>query len=150
MSGTTTRGQKSPPPPDPHDPPRRRAKKRRGHGTYANERPPLIRLIARDPGEQRFWVGDHAARRTCAALLTEDIPAHSTPLYTDEWQSYRGSPPSHATVRPGVHEGARDDDGDGRREVHGNTCAGAGAALRTSRRSVRGVQKRYLHLDVAT
>ena len=71
-------------------------------------------------------------------------------LYTDEWQSYCGSHPSHATVRHGVHEGARDDDGDGRREVHGNTCEGAGAALRTSLRAFRGVHKQYLHLYVAT
>jgi hypothetical protein len=34
--------------------------------------------------------------------------------------------------------------------VHGNTCEGAGAALRTSLRAFRGVHKPYLHLDVAT
>jgi len=74
----------------------------------------------------------------------------STQLYTDEWQSYRGSHPAHATVRHGVHEWARDDDGDGRREVHCNTCEGAGAALRTYLRAFRGVHKQYLHLYVAT
>jgi hypothetical protein len=42
------------------------------------------------------------------------------------------------------------DDGDGRREVHGNTCEGAGAALRTYLRAFRGVHKQYLHLYVAT
>jgi transposase-like protein len=42
------------------------------------------------------------------------------------------------------------DDGDGRREVHGNTCEGAGAALRTYLRVFRGVHKHYLHLYVAT
>ena len=55
-------------------------------------------------------------------------------------------PPS----RHGVHEWARDDDGDGRREVHCNTCEGAGAALRTYLRAFRGVHKQYLHLYVAT
>lgn len=74
----------------------------------------------------------------------------STWLYTDEWQSYRGSHPCHATVRHGVHEWARDDDRDGRREVHCNTCEGAGAGLRTYLRAFRGVHKRYLHLYVAT
>jgi hypothetical protein len=68
----------------------------------------------------------------------------------DEWQSYRGSHPAHATVRHGVHEWARDDDGDGRREVHCNSCEGAGAALRTYMRAFRGVHKQYLHLYVAT
>jgi hypothetical protein len=35
-------------------------------------------------------------------------------------------------------------------EVHGHTCEGAGAALRTGLRSVRGVHQRYLHRYVAT
>ncbi len=150
MSCTTTRGKTSTPHPDPDDPPRRRANKRRGRGTYANDRPPIISIISRDTGEQRFWVGDHADRRTCAALITENIPAHSTQLYTDEWPSYRGSHPSHAAVRHGVHAWARDDEGDGRREVHGTTWEGAGAALRTYLRSFRGVHQRDLHLYVAT
>jgi hypothetical protein len=97
-----------------------------------------------------LWVCDRANTRTCAALIAENLPAGSTLLYTAEWQSSRGSHPCHATVRHGVHEWARDDDGDGRREVHCNTCEGAGAALRTSLRSFRGVHKRYLYLYVAT
>jgi hypothetical protein len=88
--------------------------------------------------------------RTCTTLIAENIPLGSTLLSTDEWQSYRGSHPCHATVRHGIHGWARDDDGDGRREVHCNTCEGAGAALRTSLRTFRGVHKRYLHLYVAT
>jgi hypothetical protein len=35
----------------------RRANKRKGHGTYANDRPPIISIISHDTGEQRFWVG---------------------------------------------------------------------------------------------
>ena len=61
-----------------------------------------------------------------------------------------GSHPFHATVRHGVHEWARDDDRDGRREVHCNTCEGAGAGLRTYLRAFRGVHKQYLPLYVAT
>jgi transposase-like protein len=95
-------------------------------------------------------VGDHADTWTCRALITDNIPAGGTRLYTDEWQSDRGSHPAHATVRHGVHAWARDDDGDGRREVHGHTCEGAGAALRTYLRAFRGVHKQYLHLYVAT
>jgi hypothetical protein len=52
--------------------------------------------------------------------------------------------------RHGVHEWARDDDGDGRREVHGHSCEGAGAALRTYLRAFQGVHKPYLHRYVAT
>jgi transposase len=107
-------------------------------------------LISRDTGEQRFWVCDHADTRTCAALIAENVPASGTQLYTDAWQSYRGSHPDPATVRQGNHEWARDADGDGRREVHCNTCEGVGAALRTYLRVFRGVHTQYLHLYVAT
>jgi transposase-like protein len=110
----------------------------------------MISVVSRDTGEQRFWVCDHADTRTCAALIAENIPARRTALYTDEWQRYRGSHPTPGTVRHGVPEWARDDDGDGRREVHGNTCEGAGAALRTYLRVFRGVHKQDLHLYVAT
>jgi hypothetical protein len=110
----------------------------------------MIRIISRDTGEHRFWVGDHAERPTCVALLAETSPAPSTQLYTDAWQSYRGSHPAHATVGHGVHEWARDDEGDGCREVHCNTCEGAGAALRTSLRGFRGVHTPYVPLYVAT
>jgi transposase len=144
------RGKKSTPHRDPADPPRRRANKRKGHGTYANDRPPIISIISRETGEQRFWVGDHADRRTCHGLILENLPTGSTQLYTDEWQSYRGSHPAHATVRHGVYEWAREDNGDGRREVHCHSCEGAGAALRTYLRAFRGVHKQYLHRYVAT
>jgi transposase len=144
-----TRGKKSTPHRDPTDPPRRRANKRKGHGTYANDRPPIISIIARESGEQRFWVCDHANKCTCYSLIAENVPGDSAILYTDEWQSYRGSHTAHATVCHGVHEWARDDDGDGRREVHCNTCEGVGAALRTYLRVFRGVHKQYLHLYVA-
>jgi transposase len=148
-SCTRTRGKKSTPHRDPTDPPRRRANQRKGHGTYANDRPPIISIISRDTGEQRWWVCDHADRHTCHNLIADNVPPASTLLYTDEWQSYRGSHPCHAAVSHGVHEWARDDNGEGRREVHCNTSEGAGAALRTYLRAFRGVHKRYLHLYVA-
>jgi transposase len=149
-SWTKTRGKKSTPHLDPTDPPRRRGNKPKGHGTSANDRPPIIRIISRDTGEQRWWVCDHANRHTCRNLIADNIPAGSTTLYTDEWQSYHGSHAAHATVCHSAREWARDDDGDGRREVHCNSCEGAGTALRTYLRAFRGVHKRYLHLYVAT
>ena len=150
MSGSKTRGKKSTPHRDPSDPPRRRANTRKGHGTSANDRPPIISVVSRETGEQRFWGCDHANTRTCSALIAEHVPLRGTILYTDEWRSYRGSHPSQATVHHGMREWARDDEGDGRREVHCHTCEGAGAALRTYRRPFRGVHKQYLHLYVAT
>jgi transposase len=97
-----------------------------------------------------LWVCDRADTRTCRALIAENVPADSAILYTDEWQSYHGSHPAHATVCHSTREWARDDDGDGIREAHCNTCEGIGAALRTYLRTFRGVHKQYLHLYVAT
>jgi transposase-like protein len=107
-------------------------------------------VISRETGEQRFWVCDHADTRTCHELIADNVPPDSTRLYTDEWRSYHGSHAAHATVCHRARAWARDDDGDGRREVHNNSCEGAGAALRSYLRVFRGVHKQYLHLYVAT
>jgi hypothetical protein len=131
---------------DPADPPRRRANKRKGHGTYANDRPPILSIISCETGEPRWWVCDHADTRTCATLIAENMPAGNTWLSTDAWQSYWGRHPAPATVRHGVHTWARDDDGNGRRAVQGHTCEGVGAALRTYLRAFRRVHQRYQYL----
>lgn len=74
-------------------------------------------------------------------------------LYTDEWRAYNPVAEElhigHSTVRhgkdeDGLREWARDDDGDGKREVHCNSCEGNGAPVRTFLRSFRGVHKQYL------
>ena len=79
-------GEKSTPHRDVADPPRRRANKRKGKGSYANDRPPIIHLVSRESGEHRFWVCDHADKQTCHDLIDENIPLGSTVLYTDESQ----------------------------------------------------------------
>jgi transposase len=145
-----TLGKQSPPHRDPADPPRRRAHKRTGHGTSANDRPPIISIISRETGAPRFWVCDHADTRTCHRLLADHVPPGSARLSTDEWRRDRGRHPAHAPVGHGGHAWARDADGDGRREVHGKTWEGIGAALRTSLRTFRGVHTPYLPLYVAT
>ena len=42
---------------DPARPPRRRANKRRGHGTWANDRPPIHGVVGRASGQIRAQVG---------------------------------------------------------------------------------------------
>jgi hypothetical protein len=73
-------------------------------------------------------------------------------LNTDEWGGYAQVKSSlginHRTVRHGYNAGgrrewARDDDGDGIREVHCNGCEGTGAELRTFLRVFRGVHKEH-------
>lgn len=144
MNSTRTRGKKSTPHPDPENPPRCRANKRKGHGTYANDRPPIFSVVNRDTGEIRFAVRERTTQATCEALLNRHIPVSASIIYTDEWSGYQRIVQQHLTVCHSTREWARDADGDGVREVHCNTCEGAGAGLRTFLRLFRGVHKRYL------
>lgn len=97
------------------------------------------------------------AERTDGATLTAFVAETTEPqamVYTDEWGGYSGLPEvgrDHATVchTPGQREWARDDDGDGVREVHDNTLEGLWAALRTFLRPFRGVSKWRLGQYVA-
>ena len=41
-------------------------------------------MVSQDTGEQRFWVCEHAATRTCHELIAANVPAGSTLLDTDE------------------------------------------------------------------
>jgi hypothetical protein len=45
---------------DPEDPPRRRANMVRGHGTMANDRPPIVGMTGRESGEARLDVVENA------------------------------------------------------------------------------------------
>ena len=93
---------------------------------------------------------EHADKATSRRIIRASIPARSTLLFTDEATNYSGLHPHHGTVCHALHEWARDGDGDGVREVHCNSCEGAGAALRTYLRVFRGVHKYYLAEYVAT
>ena len=65
-------------------------------------------------------------------------------VYTDEWRAYEQVGRDHRTVQHGIKEWARDDDGDGLREVHVNTIEGLWTTLRNFLRPFRGVHKKYL------
>ena len=146
-------------PPDPADAPRRRANKQRGPGTYTNDRPPIFSVVERASHTVRFFVGTNASRDDCLLVIESTVPSGAAILYTDDWSGYRRVPPEldirHATVchgrtESGPREWARDDEREGKREVHCNTCAGAGTGLRTYWRGFRGVHKQYLKHFVAT
>ncbi|MCA1574142.1 MAG: IS1595 family transposase [Acidobacteria bacterium] len=133
---------------DPRDPPRRRANKRRGHGTYANDRPPIVGTVGRRSGQVRLRV----VKRTTKATLKKHVQLFTTPqarVYTDEWSGYADLERKHATVEHGRKEWARDDDGDGVREVHTNTSEGMWTSVRNFLRPFRGVHKHYLGHYVA-
>jgi transposase len=63
----------------------------------------------------------HSDKVTCQGILAEAVPADGTIVYSDDYGSYHGLELLHATVNHGQHEWARDDDGDGVREVHCNS-----------------------------
>jgi len=90
-----------------------------------------------------------AKDRSTDSLLPAAIEetAERTRVMTDEWRAYiqlgkEGRP--HATVNHGSREWARDDDGDGVREVHTNSMEGFWTSARNWLRSFRGVSKKYL------
>lgn len=113
----------------------------------------MIGVVSRQTGEVVLQVVGRTDRQTLTAFVSVNT-ADGAMVYTDEWGGYNGLPEAnrgHATVThtPGQREWARDDDGDGIREVHDNTLEGLWAALRTFLRPFRGVSKHYLGQYVA-
>jgi transposase len=104
-------------------------------------------VVGREGGHIRLTVAEH----TDGATLRKVVRKASWPLVTvntDEWQGYSGLPGigrHHATVCHAEREGARDDDGDGVREVHCNTLERLWTGLRNFLRPFRGVSKKYLY-----
>lgn len=128
---------------DPYDPPRCRANKRRGRGTYANDRPPIVGTVGRQSGQVRLRVVDDTKGETLVSHIHHFTLAESQ-IYTDEYQSYNHVIRPHATVAHGAHESARDDDGDGIREVHVNRTEGMWTDVRNFLRPFKGVHKKNL------
>ena len=111
--------------PHPEDPPRRRANRFNGHGTFANDRPPVVGVIGRATGAVALLVAGDSTRATLHAFVVASTRADAT-VDTDEWPAYDHLPRTgrrHGTVRHrrDHREGAREDDGDGVREVHCTT-----------------------------
>ena len=136
-------GEKGDPHLDPSDPPRRRGNKRRGHGTYANDRPPVVGTLGRESGIVRLRV----VHKTDGATLSAHVLQWTLPtatIYTDGWRGYNQIDRSHAIVCHSKGDWARDDDADGIREVHINTIEGVWTTIRNFLRPFRGVHKKFL------
>jgi|SRR5579862_2558716 len=146
-------GEKGRPHPDPADPPRRRANKQRGHGTFDNDRPPIAGLVGRGSGQIRLRVLLHSDRKELEPFVVDKTVVAVT-VHTDEWKAYDHLPATGRARKavchaPGKREWARDDDGDGIREVHCNTMEGIWTGLRNFLRGFRGVSKHFLASYVA-
>lgn len=131
---------------DPDDPPRRRANNRRGLGTFANDRPPVLGVVGRDSG--RVWMGviSNATQARIEPILTRLLTPGAR-VHTDESGAYNRLTAlgfEHRTVCHSAKEYARDDDGDGFCEVHNNTMEGIWTGLRNFLRPFRGVSKHNL------
>jgi transposase len=140
-------GEKGVPHLDPLDPPRRRANQVPGHGSWDNDRPPVCGVVGRESGRLLLGVEHHAdGPRLQAGVRRATWPKATA--NTDEWPGYAGLAGigrRHVTVCHAAGEWARDDDGDGIREVHNNTSEGIWTGLRNFLRPFRGVNKTYLH-----
>ena len=140
--------------PDPDDPPRTRANNRRGHGTFANDRPPVAGVVGRESGEVRLEVVASAGAAELDEFVDRSCLSGAT-VNTDEWAGYSRVGGHHDRVHVTVdHSGPRssyaiDADGDGVREVHCNTMEGTWTGLRNFLRPFRGVSKWCLSQYVA-
>ncbi len=108
-------------------------------------------MVGRESGQVRLTVAAHSDGETLRGVVGEATRPGAT-VNTDEWGGYTGLTAmgrGHATVCHKAGEWARDDDGDGVREVHDNTLEGLWTGLRNFLRPFRGVSKKYLHQYVA-
>jgi transposase-like protein len=146
-------GEQGEPHEDPEDPPRRRANQARGHGTRDNDRPPVLGVVGRESGQVRWEVVEHADPETWETLVVDQTqPGALVP--TDAGCGYDHRPAmgrgrTAVCHTPGEREWARDDDGDGMREVHNNTLEGLGTGLRNFLRPLRRVNKWFLNQYLA-
>jgi len=104
---------------------RRRLKDKRGRGTSADEKNPVFGMVQRG-GLVSLKVLPNVQRITIKPIIEAHVEKGST-FYTDEYNIYNKVASwgyEHKTVNYGEGEYARDEDGDGKYEVHCNTQEG--------------------------
>jgi transposase len=111
----------------------------------------VVGVVGRGSGQLRLRVAHRPwAAETVGFAVPQTKPGAA--VYTDDWSPYKWLPRygrRHAAVSHVQYEWARDDDGDGVREVHCNTLEGIWTGLRNFLRPFRGVNKIYLQQYVA-
>lgn len=105
-------------------------------------------MIGRETRQVRIRVMKNTQGKTLCPFVERFTQTEAT-LYTDEYNSYNRLKRIRHTVCHGNNEWARDDDGDGIREVHVNSNEGGWTGLRNFLRLYRGVHKAYLSGYVA-
>ena len=89
---------------DPADPPRLRVNKQCGHGTYDNDRPPVVGTVGRRSGQVRLRVVKHTDRKTLEHRV-DIFTRSSARVNTDEWMGYNHIIHEHVTVNHGIMNG---------------------------------------------
>jgi hypothetical protein len=113
---------------------------------------PVAGAVGRDSGRLDLKVVRRPSRKELVDAFVLPATAEAAAVYTDDWVAYAalsGHGRYHATVNHLRYEWARDEDGDGVREVHCNTREGIWTGLREYLRPFRGVNKVYLVQYVA-
>lgn len=78
------------------DRPRQRGNQRKGKGTMANDRPPIVGTVGRKSSQIRLKVSDNTQQATIQ-LQVEATTLPTTTVYTDESDAYNRIPASHAS-----------------------------------------------------
>ncbi len=110
-------------------------------------------MVGRESAKVRLDVVEHSDQDTLDEFVVK-MTKPGTLVNTDEWAGYNRLPAKGrgrvaVCHTPGKREWARDDDGDGVREVHNNTMEGLWTGLRNYLRPFRGVNKWFLGQYVA-
>jgi transposase-like protein len=124
--------------------PRVRGLKRRGRGTYASDKPPILGVVERKGLVKLIPLADLAAKTVLRHLFKSFEMKDLEALYTDEHPSYNAlrSLSRHDRVNHSLREYAR-----GR--VHTNTVEGEFSIFRPWTATFRGISKEHLHLYTA-
>jgi len=124
---------------------RRRLKGKRGRGTLAGDKPPVLGLLQRD-GEVVIRMFPNVQQVTIQPVITSTVTLGSQ-FYTDKYDIYDRLGEwgyLHQKVNHSAGEYARDEDGDGFHEVHVNTLEGFWSLLRSWLRPHRGISQEKL------
>jgi transposase len=108
-------------------------------------------VVGRQSGAVRLTVTEHSDGETLNGVVRGAAEPPAV-VNTDDWRGYDRMAATGCARKVVCHaagEGARDDDGDGVREVHVNTMEGLWTGLRNFLRMFRGVNKKYLYQYVA-
>lgn len=124
-------------------------KGKRGRGTAQDDKVPVLGMIERS-GTLIIRNLENVRQKTIQPLIKRFVQS-GTKVFTDEYNIYNWLSElyEHKTVNHGKGEFARDEDGDGKFEVHVNTIEGVWSLLRSWLRPHRGISQERMPFYLA-